>query len=667
MAYLKIDHVGDQLRARRLAHRGAARRRASPSTRASSSRSSAIPAAASPRCSTSWRACSGRREGGVLLEGREVNAPGPDRAVVFQNHSLLPWLTVLRERGARGRQGFPRAASRKAERRAWIDENLDARAHGARRRQAPARDLGRHEAARRHRPRARHGAEDPPPGRALRGARRAHPRPSPGPGHGDPRAARQHHRHDHPRRRRGGAALRPHRDDDQRPRRDHRRGPRRRPRRARAAASSSSTTTPTTTPARRCWSSSTPATGRPRSRREGSGRWHANGSSSSATAWLSLRFLERLAAHAPGPLRRHGRRGGAEPAYNRVLLSSLLAGEIEEARRAASATAPGTCATASASSPARPSTRSTSRRGRVARRRTSRSCPSTVSSSRPARPRSACRSPAWTCPASSPSATSPTWRRIAGARAGARAVVIGGGLLGLEAAYGLARGRRASRSCTSWTASWSASSTPARRRLLQRRHRAARHRASCSAPTPRGRRARSAPRRCALPTGACSRRTSSSSPSACGRTPLSPRAAGLAVGRGVARGRRASRPSRPASTPSANAPSIGAWSTASSSRPTSRPTSSPAASPASDAAYDGSAARDQPQGLGRARGLRGRSRTETERRADRSRTRGAASTASSSSATDGSSARSSSATPPTGPVPRPHPLRRGRVAVPRTT
>jgi nitrate/nitrite transport system ATP-binding protein len=32
--------------------------------------------------------------GGVLLEGREVNEPGPDRAVVFQNHSLLPWLTA---------------------------------------------------------------------------------------------------------------------------------------------------------------------------------------------------------------------------------------------------------------------------------------------------------------------------------------------------------------------------------------------------------------------------------------------------------------------------------------------------------------------------------------------------------------------------------------------
>jgi len=32
--------------------------------------------------------------GAVLLENREVNEPGPDRAVVFQNHSLLPWLTV---------------------------------------------------------------------------------------------------------------------------------------------------------------------------------------------------------------------------------------------------------------------------------------------------------------------------------------------------------------------------------------------------------------------------------------------------------------------------------------------------------------------------------------------------------------------------------------------
>jgi nitrate/nitrite transport system ATP-binding protein len=32
-------------------------------------------------------------EGVLLCDGREIAAPGPERAVVFQNHSLLPWLT----------------------------------------------------------------------------------------------------------------------------------------------------------------------------------------------------------------------------------------------------------------------------------------------------------------------------------------------------------------------------------------------------------------------------------------------------------------------------------------------------------------------------------------------------------------------------------------------
>ncbi|MCT0218274.1 nitrate ABC transporter ATP-binding protein [Synechococcus sp. CS-1329] len=33
-------------------------------------------------------------EGGILMAGREVTEPGPDRMVVFQNYSLLPWKSV---------------------------------------------------------------------------------------------------------------------------------------------------------------------------------------------------------------------------------------------------------------------------------------------------------------------------------------------------------------------------------------------------------------------------------------------------------------------------------------------------------------------------------------------------------------------------------------------
>ena len=34
-------------------------------------------------------------EGHLFCAGREIAAPGPERAVVFQNHSLLPWLTCF--------------------------------------------------------------------------------------------------------------------------------------------------------------------------------------------------------------------------------------------------------------------------------------------------------------------------------------------------------------------------------------------------------------------------------------------------------------------------------------------------------------------------------------------------------------------------------------------
>ncbi|MGD8785536.1 MAG: ABC transporter ATP-binding protein [Thioalkalispiraceae bacterium] len=37
-----------------------------------------------------------KTSGRVLLEGREVSGPGPDRGMVFQGYTLFPWLTVKR-------------------------------------------------------------------------------------------------------------------------------------------------------------------------------------------------------------------------------------------------------------------------------------------------------------------------------------------------------------------------------------------------------------------------------------------------------------------------------------------------------------------------------------------------------------------------------------------
>src|SRR5437763_15331104 len=62
--------------------------------------------------------------GGVLLENREVNSPGPDRAVVFQNHSLLPWLTVYENVRLGVDKVFASSKSR-AERDAWTMHNLN--------------------------------------------------------------------------------------------------------------------------------------------------------------------------------------------------------------------------------------------------------------------------------------------------------------------------------------------------------------------------------------------------------------------------------------------------------------------------------------------------------------------------------------------------------------
>lgn len=66
--------------------------------------------------------------GGVVLEGREVNEPGPERAVVFQNHSLLPWLTAYQNVELAVRQVFSgngeRGKKSRGEMKEWIEHNL---------------------------------------------------------------------------------------------------------------------------------------------------------------------------------------------------------------------------------------------------------------------------------------------------------------------------------------------------------------------------------------------------------------------------------------------------------------------------------------------------------------------------------------------------------------
>jgi nitrate/nitrite transport system ATP-binding protein len=62
-------------------------------------------------------------EGGALLDGKEVTEPGPERAVVFQNHSLLPWLTAYENVELAVNQVFKNKMSRQ-EKKDWIEHNL---------------------------------------------------------------------------------------------------------------------------------------------------------------------------------------------------------------------------------------------------------------------------------------------------------------------------------------------------------------------------------------------------------------------------------------------------------------------------------------------------------------------------------------------------------------
>lgn len=62
--------------------------------------------------------------GGVVLNGKEVNEPGPERAVVFQNHSLLPWLTTYQNVELGVKRVFSGKKTR-AQMREWIEHNLE--------------------------------------------------------------------------------------------------------------------------------------------------------------------------------------------------------------------------------------------------------------------------------------------------------------------------------------------------------------------------------------------------------------------------------------------------------------------------------------------------------------------------------------------------------------
>ena len=63
-------------------------------------------------------------KGGCILDGHEINSPGPERAVVFQNHALMPWLTVYENVELAVQQVFLKAIT-KQERRDWIHHNLE--------------------------------------------------------------------------------------------------------------------------------------------------------------------------------------------------------------------------------------------------------------------------------------------------------------------------------------------------------------------------------------------------------------------------------------------------------------------------------------------------------------------------------------------------------------
>ena len=59
-------------------------------------------------------------EGEILLNGKKITGPGPDRGVVFQNYSLLPWLSVSENVELGVKEVFPKLS--KQERKTHVEK-----------------------------------------------------------------------------------------------------------------------------------------------------------------------------------------------------------------------------------------------------------------------------------------------------------------------------------------------------------------------------------------------------------------------------------------------------------------------------------------------------------------------------------------------------------------
>lgn len=62
-------------------------------------------------------------QGGIILENKQVKEPGPDRMVVFQNYSLLPWKTVRQNIALAVNQVYGKKSAQ--ERSAIVEEHID--------------------------------------------------------------------------------------------------------------------------------------------------------------------------------------------------------------------------------------------------------------------------------------------------------------------------------------------------------------------------------------------------------------------------------------------------------------------------------------------------------------------------------------------------------------